>query len=179
MESKEPIMKQEQTAKGPLGKHKILIVEDVPNVSTVLKARLESFGYEVCAVANTGPKAVALALEHKPDLILMDILLEDDMNGIEAAEQICGQLSVPIIFLSCLNDRDILERAIHVDSYGYILKPYDSVELRFNIENALKNHRAEQVRQRRIAALESRSGDDGEIGRKHAVGPKRRHDDAS
>ena len=178
MESKEPIMKPEQTVKGPTEKRKILIVEDVSNVSTVLKARLESFNYAVCAVANTGPKAVALALEHKPDLILMDILLEGDMNGIEAAEQICGQLSVPIIFLSCLNDRDILERAIHVDSYGYILKPYDSVELRFNIENALKNHRAEQLRQRRIEALESRSGDDGDTGRKNAAGPDQKCDDA-
>ena len=134
---------------------KILIVEDVPNVSTVMKARLESFDYEVCAVANTGLKAVALALQHKPDLILMDILLEGDMNGIEAADQIGAHLSVPIIFLSCLNDQEVLERAIHVNAYGYILKPYDSAELRFNIENALRKHRTEMEQRKRMDALES------------------------
>ncbi len=143
---KETKMQPERAAEPTAKRTKILIVEDVANVSTVMKARLESYDYEVCGIANTGPKAVALALQHKPDLILMDILLEGDMNGIEAARQINDHLSVPIIFLSCLNDQDILDRAIQVNSYGYILKPYDNVELRFNIENALKNHRAKQPR---------------------------------
>lgn len=135
---------------------KILIVEDVPNVATVLKARLESFDYEVCDVAHDGPGAIACALQHKPDLVLMDILLEGDMNGIEAAEQINRQLSVPIIFLSCLNDPEILDSANHVESFGYILKPYDHAELKFNIENALARHRSDQARSKRIAELEAR-----------------------
>ena len=161
MDDKETRLQTQDPADGVQKKNKILIVEDVPNVSTVMKVRLESYDYDVCAVANTGPKAVALALQHKPDLILMDIMLEGDMNGIEAAEQICEYLSVPIIFLSCLNDREVLDQAIRVNSYGYILKPYDGVELRFNIENALKNHRAEQARRKRMDELESRSGGDG------------------
>jgi CheY-like chemotaxis protein len=143
---------------GGTGRSRILIVEDVPNVSTVMKARLESYGYEICVIATTGRKAVALALQHRPDLILMDILLDGDMNGIEAAEQIGEHLRVPIIFLSCLNDQEILERAIHVNAYGYILKPYDNVELRFNIENALRNHRTEMERSRRLEKLESGEG---------------------
>ena len=134
---------------------KILIVEDVPNVAIVLKARLESFGYEVCDIARTGPRAIECALEHKPDLILMDILLEGDMNGIEAAKQINLQSSVPIIFLSCLNDQEVLNGANHIECFGHILKPYDQAELRFNIENALARHQKEQARSKQIEELEA------------------------
>ena len=136
-------------------KPRILIVEDVDNVATVLKARLESFDYEVCAVAHNGPTAIEYALEHQPDLVLMDILLEGDMNGIEAAEQINQHRSIPIIFLSCLNDPEVLDRVNHVSTFGFILKPYDQTELRFNIENALARHRADQERLKRIAELEA------------------------
>lgn len=132
----------------------ILLVEDVGNVATVLKARLESYGYGICDIANTGRKAVDLALRHEPDLILMDILLEGDMNGIEAAEIISDQLDVPIIYLSCLNDQKVFERAIETNPYGFILKPYDSAVLRFGIENAIKKHRSEKKREQRIAELE-------------------------
>lgn len=123
-------------------KIRILIVEDVPNVAAVLKARLESFGYDVCAVAQTGSLAIASAFENRPDLILMDILLEGDMNGIEAAEHIGAKLDVPIIFLSCLNDPELLHRALKIRPYGFILKPYDHAELHFNIENALARHKS-------------------------------------
>jgi two-component system, response regulator PdtaR len=135
-------------------KARILVVEDVANVATVLKARLESYDYDVCDVASTGLRAVASALEFRPDLILMDILLEGDMNGIEAAEQIIKRIDVPIIYLSCVNDRAILERAIHTNPYGFILKPYDNTELHFAIENALIKHRTLQDRENRISELE-------------------------
>ncbi len=137
---------------------RILVVEDVDNVATVLKARLESYHYEVCDVASTGHRAITSALEHRPNLILMDILLEGDMNGIEAAEQITQRLDVPIIYLSCVNDPAILERAIHTNPFGFILKPYDNTELRFAIENALNKHRAFKEREKRIAELEQACG---------------------
>lgn len=133
---------------------KILLVEDVGNVATVLKARLESYGYFICEIANTGRKAIDLAMHYEPDLILMDILLEGDMNGIEAAEIISSQLDVPIIYLSCLNDQKVFDRAIETNPYGYILKPYDSAVLRFGIENAIKKHRSEKKREQHIAELE-------------------------
>ncbi len=135
---------------------RILVVEDVANVATVLKARLESYEYQVCDIASTGHRAITSALEHRPDLILMDILLEGDMNGIEAAEQIIKRIDVPIIYLSCVNDQAILERAIHTNPFGFILKPYDNTELRFAIENALNKHRAFKEREKRIAELEQR-----------------------
>ena len=135
---------------------RILVVEDVPNVAEVLKARLEFYGYAVCDVVNTGPKAITCAVEHKPDLILMDILLEGKMNGIEAAERIRSHLDVPVIYLSCLNDQNVLDRAIHTNPYGFILKPYDNAELRFSIENALIKHREARKRDARIKELENK-----------------------
>jgi CheY-like chemotaxis protein len=137
-------------------KIKILVVEDVPNVATVLAARLESFGYDVCDVVASGLKAIVSAIKHKPDLILMDILIEGDMNGIEAAEKIVRQLDTPIIYLSCLNDEAVMDRAIQTHPYGYIVKPYDSAELHFCIKNALNKHRDIQNREKRIAELEAR-----------------------
>ncbi len=136
-------------------KIKILVVEDVPNVATVLEARLESYGYEVCNVANSGVKAIEYAAAHQPDLILMDIMLEGEMNGIEAAEQINQELDTPIIYLSCLNDQEVMDRAIKTNPYGFIVKPYDNAELRFSIENALKKYRHIKHQKARIAELET------------------------
>ncbi len=133
---------------------RILVVEDVTNVATVLKARLESYGYEICDVVNTGQKAIDGTLRFNPDLVLMDIMLEGDMNGIEAAAEILKKVDVPIIYLSCLSDHKVMERAIETNPYGYIVKPYDSAELRFCIENALRKHLQDVKREARIADLE-------------------------
>lgn len=131
-----------------------MVVEDNVNVAAVLEARLESFGYRVCAIADTGRKAINDTLKHQPDLVLMDILLDGEMNGLEAAEQIASQSDVPIIFISCLNDLEILERAVKINSYGYILKPYDNNVLRSSIEIALLKYRAAKERETLIARLE-------------------------
>lgn len=138
----------------PVTPARILVVEDDVNVAAVLEARLESFGYQVCAMANSGPKAIAYADQHQPDLVLMDILLEGDMNGIEAAETIGGTSDVPIIFITCLNDPAVLERAIRTNPFGYLVKPYDNAELRSCIEITLVKHRAAKEREELIAQLE-------------------------
>lgn len=151
-------MDTEDSATGANAKTRILVVEDVPNVATVLKARLGQFGYDVCDVATTGPGAIQSARDHQPDIILMDIMLEGEMNGIEAAGKINETMDVPIIYLSCLNDQAVLERALKTHPYGFIMKPYDKDELRFSIENALDKHRCIQNREQRIADLER--GDD-------------------
>jgi CheY-like chemotaxis protein len=133
---------------------KILVVEDDAHVAAVLEARLESFGHAVCAMVRTGPAAVRGALQHHPDLVLMDILLEGDMNGVEAAELIHNQVDVPIVFITCLSDQAVLDRAVQANAYGYILKPYDTAELRYTIEIALIKHKAAQERDALIQRLE-------------------------
>lgn len=133
---------------------RIMVVEDDENVAMVLEARLRSFGHQVCAVARSGPAAVRGALHHRPDLVLMDILLEGDMNGVEAAELIHNQLDLPIVFITCLSDQAILDRAMKTNAYGYVLKPYDTAELRYTIEIALLKHKAARERESLIRKLE-------------------------
>ena len=144
--------RNEKSATAPAS---ILVVEDDNHVATVMEARLQSFGYDVCDIAKSGPAAVRMAVEHSPDLVLMDILLEGDMNGVEAAELIHNQMDVPVIFVTCLSDQTLLERAIQANAYGYILKPYDNAELRYTIEIALVKYRAAKEREQLIADLEN------------------------
>lgn len=131
----------------------ILVVEDDPNVSTVLTARLESLGYRICATAETGYAAIAAVQHHHPDLVTMDILLKGEMNGIEAAGRIAERSSVPVIYMTCLADRQIFDRAIRTNPYGYIIKPYEINELRSSIEIALVKHAAATERETLIAKL--------------------------
>jgi CheY-like chemotaxis protein len=141
--------------KTPVTPARILVVEDDVNVAAVMEARLESFGYSVCEIAQSGTKAIENSERHRPDLILMDILLEGDMNGIEAAEKISSTSDVPIIFVTCLNDSAVLDRAIKTNPSGYLVKPYDNAELRSCVEIALVKHRATKEREKLIAQLEN------------------------
>ena len=132
----------------------ILVVEDDPNVSTVLTARLESLDYQVCGTAETGLEAISGVYRHHPDLVIMDILLKGDMNGIQAAAKIAEGSDVPIIYMTCLSDQQIFERAIGTHPYGYIIKPYDINELRSAIEIAVVKHEAAKERETLIAQLQ-------------------------
>ena len=138
----------------PVTPAKILVVEDDVNVAAVLEARLESFGYTVCDITPSGPKAIESSQRYQPDVVLMDILLEGDMNGIEAAQEIGVKSDVPIIFITCLNDPGVLERAIRTNPFGYLVKPYHNAELRSCIEITLVKHRAAREREKLIAQLE-------------------------
>jgi len=137
----------------------ILVVEDDENVANVLEARLISFGHDVCAIVRTGPAAIRAAAEHCPNLVLMDILLEGDMNGVEAAELISNQTDIPIVYLTCLSDQAVLDRAMQTNASGYILKPYDNAALRYTIEIALLKYQAAKEREKLIAELEEALND--------------------
>jgi len=132
----------------------ILVVEDDIHVATVLESRLESFGYRICSVARSGNDAINAAFRQNPDLVLMDILLEGEMNGIEAAHEISSRSNVPIIFLSCLSEGEVIDDALRTNPYGYMVKPYDNGELRSAIEIALIRHQAARERERLIRQLE-------------------------
>jgi CheY-like chemotaxis protein len=144
-----------QSSAMPSTPARILVVEDDANVAVVLEARLCSFGYRVCDTARSGAAAIRSALRHNPDLILMDIMLDGDMNGIEAAEKIGARIDVPVIFLTCLNNAAVMDRAIRANPFGYIVKPYDTQALRSSIEIALIKHRAAMERERLIEKLEA------------------------
>lgn len=122
---------------------RILIVEDEIIIARELEARLQSLGYEVVGIASSGGEAMALAEQSEPQLILMDIVLKGEMDGIEAAGAICLRWSVPIIYLTAFTDAATLERAQITEPYGYIVKPFSERELQANIEMALYKHQSE------------------------------------
>lgn len=124
--------------------NRLMIVEDEVLVSKDISSRLIHMGYEVCCSAGKGSEAIKKALDHKPDLILMDIHLRDNIDGIEAAGIIHQSYDVPIIFCTAYSNTETLERAKITAPYGYILKPFDNRELEINIEIALYKHRAEK-----------------------------------
>ncbi|MEO2175337.1 MAG: EAL domain-containing protein [bacterium] len=121
----------------------LLVVEDEVLVARDIKARLTRMGYDVLDTARKGEEAIQKALSLKPDLILMDIHLADDIDGIEAAIQIRKKMTVPVIFCTAYADEETLERAKVSEPYGYVLKPFDNRELEINIEIALFKHRIE------------------------------------
>lgn len=117
----------------------IMIVEDEGLIALELQESLESAGYSVPFVVTNGEEAVQKAIEHKPDLILMDIYLQGKMNGIEAAMAIHGQCDIPIIYITAYSEINTIERAKITNPYGYILKPIDEKTLHINVKMALHN----------------------------------------
>lgn len=117
----------------------IIIVEDEMITALDLKEKLIEAGYSVPAIVSDGEEAVNIVAEIRPDLVLMDIVLQGEMDGIAAAKKI-SSLDIPVIFLTAYSDKDTLQRAKSTSPYGYIIKPYPDKELRLTIETALQKH---------------------------------------
>ncbi|MGB9978138.1 methanogen output domain 1-containing protein [Methanobacterium sp.] len=125
---------------------KVLIVEDERILAIGMKRKLENVGYTVIGIACSGEEAIENAKETNPDLILMDIVLKGEMDGIEAAQQIINLYNIPVIYLTAYADEEILERAMVTEPYGYLLKPFNINELKANIKMALYKHKLETER---------------------------------
>jgi PAS domain S-box-containing protein len=123
---------------------KILIVEDEMIISMEIKQKLTAMGYVVTGQAITGESAIQKSGDSQPDLVLMDIRLKGEMDGIAAAKRIIDLYDLPIIFLTAHSDKATLERAISVSPSGYLLKPFKERELMTNIEMSLHKHRVRQ-----------------------------------
>jgi PAS domain S-box-containing protein/putative nucleotidyltransferase with HDIG domain len=129
---------------------RILVVEDESIVSLDISHRLRSLGYEVVGQARTGGDAVAMAGTHEPDLVLMDIQLEGNMDGIQAAEAIRRRFDIPIVFLTAYADSETVQRVKVTEPFGYIIKPFKDREVHTAIEMACYKHAAERrVRENR------------------------------
>ena len=124
---------------------RILIVEDDEIVAAVVSRRLTEMGYQPVGQAASGEQAIALAGELRPDLVLMDIQLEGELDGIGTAQEIRQRFHIPSVFLSAYSEEATIERAKLAEPFGYILKPFESRELRANIEMALYKHRADEA----------------------------------
>lgn len=124
-----------------MSKAKILVVEDESIVSKDIQLSLKKLGYKVIGSATTGAKAIEMALQLKPDIILMDIMLKGDINGIRATKRIQTKANIPVIYLTAYADENTLERAKVTQPYGYIIKPFKEIDLQTSIEMALYKHK--------------------------------------
>jgi PAS domain S-box-containing protein len=123
---------------------RILVVEDEGIIASDIKATLEKIGYRVEDTTAYGAVAIQLAGERRPDLVLMDIVLKDDVKGIEAARQIYSLYNIPVIYLTAYADEGIVQQATRTEPFGYIIKPFQEDELRTGIEVALYRHKLEK-----------------------------------
>jgi PAS domain S-box-containing protein len=126
------------------GHRRFLVVDDERIVAEDISECVTAMGGSVLGIAITGQDAIDLADEHRPDLVLMDICLQGDIDGVEAALTIRDRWQIPVVFLTAYSDPGVLERAKAADPAGYIVKPFDEASLRSTIEIAL--HRCDLER---------------------------------
>lgn len=122
---------------------KIIVVEDEAIIAEDIATRLEKMGYEVVDIAASGEEAVKICSRTPLDLVLMDIILDGEMDGIDAAELIRDRFNIPVVYLTANADDRTLERAKISGPFGYILKPFKEKELRATIEIAISRHQVE------------------------------------
>ena len=125
-------------------KPRVLIVEDEGIIAADIASMLCRLGHEVVDTASTGAEAIAKAEQLRPDLVLMDIMLAGDMDGVTAAEEIRRRFHLPVVFLTAHTDPVTLGRAKLTEPFGYVVKPLDERDLRVGIEMALHKHAMEQ-----------------------------------
>ena len=118
-------------------KSKILIVEDYSIVARDIKERLEHLNYNVIDIVSNGEDAIRKSNKTKPDVVLMDVVLKGDLDGIETAQKIQARDNIPIIYVSAYYDNKTLKRAATTLPSGFILKPFDDVGLDTSIQLAL------------------------------------------
>jgi PAS domain S-box-containing protein len=130
-------------------KANIMVVEDEGLVAMELKEELEKMGYRVSHTVDSGEEAIRNLLTAKPDLILMDIKLKGEIDGVQTAQRIFSEFQIPIIYLTAYSDEKILSRARESEPYGFLVKPFSGRTLYTTIEMALaKAEKERYVRQR-------------------------------
>lgn len=116
---------------------KVLVVEDDIIISEDIQRSLDTLGYEVIGAMTSGEEALNLIQKNPPDIVLMDIVLRGQLNGIDTAKMIYEQYHIPVVFLTAYSDSITLERANQAHHYGYICKPFEREELKEIIRSAL------------------------------------------
>ncbi len=130
----------------------ILIVEDEDIVAERLRSALELWGY-TSAWANSKEQAIQLVIETQPDLVLMDIGLTDELEGVQAARQIQSRYDIPLVYLTAHTEKDIFEQAKSTEPYGYLVKPVQNDELRSTVEIVLYKHSLDTQYRERLETL--------------------------
>ena len=127
---------------------RIMVVEDEGIVALDIQSKLRTMGYEVPKIVSSAASTVESAASLRPDLVLMDIQLEGDIDGVAAAEQITRELQIPVVYLTAYSDEATLERAKVAHPMGYLLKPFEERDLYTTVEIALHKHEVEKEKAR-------------------------------
>ncbi len=125
---------------GEKPKYSVLIVEDEGILSMDIRFRLEDMGYLVVGIADTGEKAIELALSEKPDVVLMDMRLKSSMTGMEAAAYIKSKSTIPVIFVTAYTDQETMKLVNSQPDSFLIRKPFNSITLKDILAKVLENH---------------------------------------
>lgn len=122
---------------------KIIVIEDSAIAAMDIQQILESFGYSVPLTIASGEEALERIIEIKPDLVLINIILSGEMDGIELAGEI-QKMGIPIVFLTGLSEDSLAQRAELIEHYGYVTKPFDEEHLKNTIETTILNHKMDR-----------------------------------
>jgi response regulator RpfG family c-di-GMP phosphodiesterase len=132
---------------------RILVVDNESIIAKSIENRLKKAGYHTLGIAMSGMEAIQLSGELRPDLILMDIVMDDEFDGIEATARIHDFLDVPVIYITAHDDEEHLQRATQTEPYGYLIKPIETNLLRSTIEVALHKHAVEKRLKQQLQRL--------------------------
>jgi len=125
-----------------------LIVEDEALIAEELRDRLSRLGFSVIATVDSAEEGIAIATRNRPDLVLMDIRLKGEKDGVQAAQEIRQQVDIPIVYVTAYSDRLTVDRVKGSEHDGYILKPFHARELQSTIDVAMQRH-AIRVKQKK------------------------------
>jgi PAS domain S-box-containing protein len=123
---------------------RIVIADDERIVAADLSRRMTALGYQVVGNVGRGSDAVRISLELRPDLVLMDIGMDSEFDGINAAGQIRAEVDIPVVFVTSYSDKETLRRAKEIGPFGYVLKPFDERELAATVEMAIFRHKMDR-----------------------------------
>ncbi len=137
-----------------MAKARVLIVEDEMVIARDLQKKLQARGYEIPETASSGPEALEKSNRLRPDLVLMDIVLKGDMDGVETANELREKHRIPVIFVTAHADDPTFQRAKISEPFGYILKPFDVHLVDITIEIALYKHKLEQENAKLLSELQ-------------------------
>jgi CheY-like chemotaxis protein len=146
-----PPITWEDPPRPPIG---VLVVEDEWTIAEEIKDRLRSMALEVRGVCASAEEAIVLCEQQRPDIVLMDICLRTEMDGIEGARIIRKRFDIPIVYLTAYAHRDLIDRALETAPYGYLLKPFNSRQVKVAIQTAVHRHRLDRELRKKNQLLE-------------------------
>lgn len=113
---------------------RIVIVEDDPDISTLLAALVKKFGYQFCGATDNGADAINLIKDTGADIVFIDIVLKGSMDGVELAQYINKKFGIPFIYITGYSEENLIEKVIHTAPAAFILKPFKGEEIRVAVE---------------------------------------------